>query len=95
MCMKKCFLNFGEKVFNVLVLLGLIAGVASGIITGVAVGGKQGILAGALQLILSWGCTLIISLIVYSLLDIRRLLDCKPCHTKDEGCGHHHSHTNA
>lgn len=98
MCMRKCILNFGEKVFNVLVVLGIIAGVASGIITGIAVGGRQGVLAGVIQLVLSWGCTLIISLIVYSLLDIRHSLECKteecgtnnPC-TKDEGC-HTHTH---
>lgn len=70
MCIRKCFLNWGEKVFNVLVLLGFIAGAVSAVSTAMEIGGKQGWSAGGLQLLLSWSGTLIISLIIYSLLDI-------------------------
>jgi hypothetical protein len=72
MCMRRGFLCWGEKIFNVLVILGFIAGAASGISTAMAIGGKQGWTTGGMQVLLSWSGTLIISLVVYSLLDIRR-----------------------
>lgn len=71
MCMRKCFLNFGEKIFNVLVVIGFIAGAASGIMSGMELGGREGLLSALVQIVISWSGTLIISLIVYSLLDIR------------------------
>ena len=75
MCMRKKFLDIGEKVFNVLVVLAFFAGAASGVFSGIAIGGVNGIAGGAIQILLSWSGTLIISLIVYALLDIRRSLD--------------------
>ncbi|MCC2625697.1 MAG: hypothetical protein K0R14_1570 [Burkholderiales bacterium] len=71
MCMRRGFLCWGEKIFNVLVILGFIAGAVSGISTGMAIGGKQGWTTGGMQVLLSWSGTLIISLVVYSLLDIK------------------------
>ncbi len=71
MCIRKCFLNFGEKIFNILVIIGFVAGAASAITSGMDIGGRGGLISGILQLVLSWSGTLIISLIVYSLLDIR------------------------
>ncbi len=71
MCMRKCFLCWGEKIFNVLVVLGFIAGAGSGISTAIAIGGRQGWTTGGMQVLLSWSGTLIISLVVYALLDIR------------------------
>ncbi len=73
--MRKHFLHHAEKVFNVLVVIAFIAGAVSGIFSGIAVGGSMGIVNGAVQVILSWSGTLIISLIVYSLLDIRHSLE--------------------
>lgn len=70
MCMRKCFLKWGEKIFNLLVILGFIAGAGSGISTAMAIGGKQGWITGGMQVLLSWSGTLIISLVIYSLLDI-------------------------
>lgn len=70
MCMRKCFLKWGERVFNVLVVLGFIAGAGSGISTAMAIGGKQGWTTGGMQILLSWSGTLIISLVIYALLDI-------------------------
>jgi hypothetical protein len=70
MCMRKCFLKWGEKIFNVLVVFGFIAGAASGISTALAIGGKQGWAAGGMQILLSWSGTILISLVVYSLLNI-------------------------
>ena len=84
MCMRKCVLNFGEKIFNVLVIIGFVAGAASGINSGVELGGKEGIISGLLQVILSWSGTLIISLIVYSLLDIRQQIG--TCCNKGSSC---------
>lgn len=75
MCMRKKFLDIGEKIFNVLVVLAFLAGAASGVFSGIAIGGADGIAGGAIQILLSWSGTLIISLIVYALLDIRRSLD--------------------
>ncbi|MCE3268030.1 MAG: hypothetical protein K0R49_282 [Burkholderiales bacterium] len=72
MCMRKGFLCWGEKIFNILVILGFIAGAASGISSAMTIGGKQGWAMGGMQILLSWSGTLIISLVVYSLLDIRR-----------------------
>jgi hypothetical protein len=68
--MRKCFLKWGEKIFHLLVIVGFIAGAASGISTAIAIGSKQGWLTGGIQILLSWSGTLIISLIIYSLLDI-------------------------
>lgn len=82
MCMRKCILNIGGKIFNILVLLSFIAGIASAVEAGIMVGGKQGIIAALLQLIMFWGSTLIVSLVVYSLLDIRQSLCCN----KEEQC---------
>ena len=73
--MRKHFLHYAEKVFNVLVVIAFIAGAVSGVFSGIAVGGGMGIVNGAVQVILSWSGTLIISLIVYSLLDIRHSLE--------------------
>jgi hypothetical protein len=75
--MRKQFLNYAEKVFNVLVIIAFVAGAASGVFSGIAIGGKMGILDGAIQILLSWSGTLIIGLIVYSLLDIRHSLENK------------------
>ena len=50
MCMRKCFLKWGERVFNVLVVLGFIAGAGSGISTAMAIGGKQGWTTGGMQI---------------------------------------------
>ena len=75
MCMRKKFLTIGEHVFNVMVVIAVIAGAASGVLSGIAIGGLNGIFSAALQIALSWSGTLIISLIVYTLLDIRHLLD--------------------
>jgi hypothetical protein len=74
MCMRKCFLKWGERIFNVLVVLGFIAGAGSGISTAMAIGGKQGWTTGGMQILLSWSGTLIISLVIYSLLDIHHSL---------------------
>ncbi len=74
MCIRKCALRIGEKVFHVLVLLGLIGGLASAINSGMMLGGRDGFMAGGIQLIISWSGTLIIALVVYSLLDIRHSL---------------------
>jgi hypothetical protein len=70
MFMRKCFLKWGERIFNILVVLGFIAGAGSGISTAMAIGGKQGWTTGGMQILLSWSGTLIISLVIYSLLDI-------------------------
>ena len=70
MCMRKCFLKWGERIFNVLVVLGFIAGAGSGISTAIAIGGASGWKVGGMQVLLSWSGTLIISLVIYSLLDI-------------------------
>ena len=75
--MRKQFLNYAEKVFNVLVVIAFIAGAASGVFSGVAIGGWMGALDGAIQVLLSWSGTLIIALVVYSLLDIRHSLENK------------------
>ena len=87
MCPRKCVLKIGEKIFNILVILGLIGGLASAISSGLLVGGKDGLITGGLQLIISWSGTLIIALIVYSLLDIRRSL-AKP----DDECSQDKGH---
>ena len=89
MCMRKCFLTHGEKVFNVLVILGFLAGAASGIMSGMEIGGRPGLIAGALQVLLSWSGTLIISLVVYALLNISCCMSkhCdKECDTDKSGC---------
>lgn len=75
--MRKQFLNYAEKVFNVLVVIAFIAGAVSGVFSGIAIGGSMGVLDGALQILLSWSGTLIIALVVYSLLDIRHSLENK------------------
>jgi hypothetical protein len=75
MCMRKKILNVGEKIFNVMVIIAFVAGIASGIFSGIAIGGVAGIAAAALQVLLSWSGTLIIALIVYSLLDIRHSVE--------------------
>lgn len=96
MCIRKCVLHYGEKIFNILLILGFIAGAASGVTTATAVGGKQGWLAGAMEVILSWSGTLLIALVVYSLLDIRHTLANKQAvhekkpETGTEGCNHSH-----
>lgn len=75
MCMRKKFLQIGEHIFNVMVILAFIAGATSGVLSGIAIGGVNGIISAALQIALSWSGTLIISLIVYALLDIRHILN--------------------
>ncbi|MBP9741953.1 MAG: hypothetical protein KBD37_01195 [Burkholderiales bacterium] len=75
MCIRKKFLDIGEHIFNVMVVIAFIAGAASGVLSGIAIGGVNGALSAALQIALSWSGTLIISLIVYALLDIRHLLN--------------------
>lgn len=95
MCMRTKVLNVGEKIFNVLVVLGFIAGAVSAVMSGMGVASTsghmgEGWLAGASQLLLSWSGTLIIALVVYSLLDIRHSA-CKSaqhCHTEEckPGC---------
>ena len=77
MCMRKQVLKFGERVFNLMVVVAFIAGAASGIVSGIAVGGKAGIAAALIQILLSWSGTLIIALVVYSLLDIKHSLEQK------------------
>ena len=94
MCVRKCILRIGEKIFHVLVFLGLIGGLASAINSGMTIGGKDGLIAGGIQLIISWSGTLIIALVVYSLLDIsQNICVAKECHDKDsEKC--HTDHDN-
>lgn len=75
MCMRKKFLDIGEKIFNVLVVIAFFAGAVSGAFSGIAIGGMSGIAGAVLQILLSWSGTLIISIIVYALLDIRHLLE--------------------
>ena len=83
MCIRRCILTIGEKIFHVLVLLGLLGGLASAVNSGMMIGGKDGFIAGGIQLIISWSGTIIIALIVYSLLDIRSSLT--DCHKGVEG----------
>ena len=80
MCIRRCVLKIGEKIFHVLVLLGLIGGLASAINSGMMIGGRDGYISGGIQLIISWSGTLIIALIVYSLLDIHSSL----CHSQND-----------
>lgn len=73
--MRKKILDIGEKLFNVMVVIAFIAGATSGVFSGVAIGGLSGVAAAALQILLSWSGTLIVSIVVYSLLDIRHSLE--------------------
>ncbi|MFN7095912.1 MAG: hypothetical protein ACK4M7_11155 [Burkholderiales bacterium] len=78
--MRKQILNIGEKIFNVLVVVGFIAGIVSAIMSGMSVAAAEASksaawLAGISQLVLSWSGTLIIALIVYALLDIHHSLN--------------------
>jgi len=96
MCMRKCILDIGEKIFNFLVVIGFIAGAASAVMSGMAVASSDGgtksaaWLAGGAQLVLSWSGTLVIALVVYALLDIACSLHCHSgnkeghCETKEE-----------
>lgn len=80
MCMRKCFLKWGEKIFNILVIIGFIAGAVSGVNGAMAIGDKQAWIAGGMQILLSWSGTLLISLVIYTLLDISHSL------SKDKDC---------
>lgn len=86
MCMRKLVLNVGEKVFNVLVVLGFIAGAASAIFSGISMGGSMGAISAVVQLVISWSGTLIVALVVYSLLTVAKYCICNGEGAKTEGC---------
>lgn len=95
MCMRKCFLRIGGRIFNLLVILGFFAGGISAVFSGIgasapANGGTimEGWITGISQLILSWSGTLVIALIVYALLDIAESLN-KCDNSKAHNCCDH------
>ncbi len=78
MCMRKTVLNIGEKIFNFVVVIALILGVVSAVntalITSMDGSKKDAIIGAVVQLLLSWSITLVVSLVVYSLLEIAHSL---------------------
>lgn len=74
MCMRNKVLTIGEKIFNVLIIVAILAGAASAVFANLPITTVGGMVAMLLQIILSWSGTLIVALIVYALLDIRHML---------------------
>lgn len=72
--MRKYVLSFGEIIFNFIFVVALFIIPIFAVISGISVGGVAGVFIGVIQFLLSMGILLVISILVYSLLEIITLL---------------------
>ena len=72
--MREKFLKYSEIVFNIVMIIILIGGIASGVVIIRNVAGIQGLIQGISQIAISFIGVLVVSIIVHTLLSINQKL---------------------